>query len=371
MATLAEVAAGFGGALRAGGLEAPLSSVRGFAQSLAEVGIASPASVYWAGHCCFVHRPEDSAAYAAVFNDYFGQVTSESVAASPPPATAQGGDDAADGTPVGMPGPDEEGADARTHVVRYSALEVLRSKDFASCSDDELREIERLMHSMLFLAPRRRSRRATPTRRGRGRPDLRKTVRASLPLGGETLRLHRSGPSVKERSVVLLVDVSGSMDPYSRAFLLFAHTAVSARRRIEVFTLGTRLTRVTRALAPHDPDDAVGQAASAVEDFSGGTRLGEALRRFNDHFAIAGMARGAVVVIFSDGWDRGDPGQIEEQMARLDGVAHHVIWVNPLKAAPGYAPLARGMAATLPYVDKFLEGHSLSSLEHLSEVMAA
>jgi uncharacterized protein with von Willebrand factor type A (vWA) domain len=369
--TLAEVAAAFGGSLRAGGLEAPLSSVRCFAQSLTEVGLTSPASVYWAGHCCFVRNPEDSTIYATVFNDYFGQATDEGAPTAPAPTS--GGDDEGgpEGAPAGMPGPGEDGAGAGSHVVRYSALEVLRVKDFAECSADELREIERLMHSMLHFAPRRRSRRAATTRHGHGRPDLRKTVRAALPLGGETLRLHRSGPSVKERAVVLLVDVSGSMDAYSRAFLLFAHVAVSARRRVEVFTLGTRLTRVTRALAPHDPDDAMGRAAGAVEDFSGGTRLGEALRRFNDRFAIAGMARGAVVVIFSDGWDRGDPEQIGAQMARLDGVAHHVIWVNPLKAAPGYAPLARGMAAALPHVDHFLEGHSLSSLEHLSEVMAA
>ena len=160
------------------------------------------------------------------------------------------------------------------------------------------------------------------------------------------------------------------MEPYARAFVRFLHAAVVSRSRVEAFALGTRLTRVTRDLASRDPDAAVRAAAHRVADWSGGTRLGEGVRRFNDEWGIRGLARGAVVVIFSDGWDRGEPEVLAEQMARLQRVAYRIVWVNPLKASPGYAPLARGMAAALPYVDQFVEGHSLAALEHLARVIA-
>jgi len=168
---------------------------------------------------------------------------------------------------------------------------------------------------------------------------------------------------------VLLCDVSGSMQPYARALLRFLHAAVVGRGRVEAFALGTRLTRITRELSSRDPDAALSGAARAVLDMAGGTRLGEGLRAFNDRWGVRGMARGAVVVVLSDGWDRGDPAALAGQMARLHRVAFRVVWVNPLKASPGYAPLARGMAAALPYVDAFVEGHSLASLEQLVEVI--
>jgi uncharacterized protein len=170
---------------------------------------------------------------------------------------------------------------------------------------------------------------------------------------------------------VLLVDVSGSMEPYARALLRFAHAAVSARGTgaVEVFTLGTRITRITRPLSWRDPDTALAEAGAVVEDWSGGTRLGAGLALFNDRWGIRGMARGAVVVILSDGWDRGDPAELAAQMARLARVAQRVVWVNPLKASAGYAPLARGMAAALPYVDEFVEGHSMGALEELARVI--
>ncbi len=179
-------------------------------------------------------------------------------------------------------------------------------------------------------------------------------------------------PAERPRRVVLLCDVSGSMEPYARALVRFLHAAVTARGagRVEAFALGTRLTRITRELSWRDPDAAIAEASKAVTDWSGGTRLGEGLREFNDRWGVRGMARGAVVVILSDGWDRGDPERLGAEMARLHRVAHRVVWVNPLKAAPGYAPLARGMAAALPYVDDFVEGHSMASLEHLAAVVA-
>jgi uncharacterized protein len=170
--------------------------------------------------------------------------------------------------------------------------------------------------------------------------------------------------------VVLLLDVSGSMEPYARAFLRFFQAAVVSRSRVEAFALGTRVTRVTRELSVRNPDAALAGAAQRVADWSGGTRLGECLREFNDQWGVRGMARGAVVVIVSDGWDRGAPDVIAEQLARLGRVAHRIVWVNPLKASPGYAPLARGMAAALPYIDEFVEGHSLAALETLADVIA-
>jgi uncharacterized protein with von Willebrand factor type A (vWA) domain len=364
MASLAEVAAGFAEALRADGLSIPLSSVATFARALDEVGFAPPDAVYWAGHSSFVRRPEDRTPYGTVFARYFSD--SELYVHSPM-SRGRAVDDAV-GDAAGVPIPTTE-ADGPLQMVRYSAAEILSHKDFAACSDEELRDIARLMRNLIRHPARRRSRRRAATRRPRGTLDLRRTVRETVRHGGETPRLHRLGPTVRDRPVVLLLDVSGSMDPYSRAFLEFAHATVSVRRRVEVFALGTRLTRITRMLAWHDPSRAVAAASESVADMSGGTRLGEALAEFNARYGVAGMARGAVVVIFSDGWDRGDPEQIGREMGRLDRVAHRIVWVNPLKSAPGYAPLAQGMAAALPYVDDFLEGHSLDSLGELVDVM--
>jgi uncharacterized protein with von Willebrand factor type A (vWA) domain len=160
------------------------------------------------------------------------------------------------------------------------------------------------------------------------------------------------------------------MEPYARALVRFLHTVVVARGQVEAFALGTRLTRITRELSSRDPDVALAAAARQVVDWSGGTRLGAGLRTFNDEWGIRGLARGAVVVVISDGWERGGADLLAEQMARLARVAHRIVWVNPLKATPGYAPLAAGMAAALPYVDEFVEGHSLASLEELGEVIS-
>jgi uncharacterized protein with von Willebrand factor type A (vWA) domain len=254
-------------------------------------------------------------------------------------------------------------------------VEVLRDKDFAACTDEELDETRRLMAELQFTGARRRSRRLhpVPPRHVHGaRPDVRATMRRSVRAGGEAVVPSRRGPSERPRNLVLLLDVSGSMDAYARALVRFAHAAVASRRagRVEAFALGTRLTRLTRALSSRDPDEALAAASGAVADWSGGTRLGDGLRTFNDDWGVRGMARGAVVVILSDGWDRGDPSELAEQMARLHRVARRVVWVNPLKATEGYEPLARGMAAALPYVDDFLEGHSLAALEELAATVA-
>lgn len=169
---------------------------------------------------------------------------------------------------------------------------------------------------------------------------------------------------------MVLLDISGSMEPYARSLLRFVHAAVVAHGRVEAFALGTRLTRVTRELQRRDPDDALRRATAALADYAGGTRLGEGIAAFNDDWGVRGMARGAIVVILSDGWDRGSPELLDEQMSRLARVAHRIVWVNPLKATEGYAPLARGMAAALPHVDAFVNGHSIASLDALADVVA-
>jgi len=245
---------------------------------------------------------------------------------------------------------------------------VLRERDFAVYTPEEFDEARRLMADLRLAGALRRSRRQRPARRGR--PDVRRTMRRALRAGGEPVHRSFVGPSTRPRRVVLLCDVSGSMEPYARALVRFLHTAVVGRNRVEAFALGTRLTRITRELSSRDPDEAIAAAARRVQDWSGGTRLGEGLREFNDRWGVKGMARGAVVVILSDGWDRGDPDVLGEQMARLGRVAYRVVWVNPLKATPEYAPLARGMAAALPFVDEFVEGHSVAALENLVEVIS-
>jgi uncharacterized protein with von Willebrand factor type A (vWA) domain len=267
----------------------------------------------------------------------------------------------------------QDGAEAETIPivpVRWSRAEVLRHHDFAAYTHAELAEARQLMADLRLAGALRRSRRRRPTHRERGRPDLRRTVRRSLRSAGEPIDRAFSAPSRRPRRVVLLCDVSGSMEPYARAFLRFVQAAVVGHGRVEAFAMGTRLTRITRELSSRDPDAALQAATARVLDWSGGTRLGEGLRAFNDRWGMRGMARGAVVVILSDGWDRGDPDELAEQVRRLQRVAHRVVWVNPLKARPGFAPIARGMAAALPYVDELVEGHSLASLEELAEVIA-
>jgi uncharacterized protein with von Willebrand factor type A (vWA) domain len=194
-------------------------------------------------------------------------------------------------------------------------------------------------------------------------------MQAALRSGGEPIERHFRRPSTRLRRLVLVLDVSGSMEPYARALLRFVHAAVAGRQKVEAFALGTRLTRITRELTSRDPDVALTAAAHRVTDWSGGTRLGDGLREFNDQWGVRGLARNSIVVILSDGWDRGDPDELAEQMQRLHRVTHRLVWVNPLKVTPGYAPLARGMAAALPHIDRFVEGHSIAAMEELTKVI--
>ena len=361
------MATAFATTLRRLGVPVATGDVVSFVQALGQVGLDSRSAVYWAGRTTMVRRPEDQPAYEHAFAAFWLQ--RELIRTSREVEQVVLALDEADDEPA-LEVPDDDPDAGRTITVRYSPTEVLRHKDFAAYTNREFDEARRLMADLRLGGALRRSHRLRRTRRRTRHPDLRRTVHRSLRRHGEPIERAFLTPSERPRRVVLLCDVSGSMESYSRALLRFLHAAVVGRGRVEAFALGTRLTRLTRELSSHDPDAALQKASSAVSDWSGGTRLGEALRRFNDEWGVRGMARGAVVVILSDGWDRGDAGELATQMARLHRVAHKVVWVNPLKVTPGYAPLARGMAAALPFVDEFLEGHSLASLEVLSEVVA-
>jgi uncharacterized protein with von Willebrand factor type A (vWA) domain len=360
---------GFARALRAAGVAVPTGAAVTYARALALTGLADPARVYWAGRATLVRRPEDFAVYDRVFSAFWADVATFSLSPAPPaPLTLALDDDAEAGADSGA---EPDALDDDVRAVRWSAVEVLRQRDLAALDAREWEEARRLISALRVVTDARPSRRYRPARRGGGRSDLRGTVRRNLRHGGVPLERAWRRPVPRPRRLVLLLDVSGSMEAYSRALARFAHAAVASRRagRVEVFTMGTRLTRVTREMARRDPEAALRAAGRSVADWSGGTRLGECLRRFNDRWGTRGLARGAVVVVCSDGWDRGDPEVMAAEMARLARVARRVVWVNPLKASPGYAPLARGMAAALPYVDQFVAGHSIRSLEHLARVV--
>jgi uncharacterized protein len=251
----------------------------------------------------------------------------------------------------------------------WSPVTLDRDKDFAEYTAAERAAVRRVLVRLARRGPRRLSRRTIASRRRRGHaPDLRKTVRASLHHAGEPLERHWRAPTDRPRPLVLVCDVSGSMAPYARVLLQYLQASVAARRRVEAFAFGTRLTRITKELAGRDPDRALDRAAAAVTDWSGGTRIGESLATLNREHGRR-LGRGSVVVVLSDGWDRGDPDVLGAEMARLRRAAHRVVWLNPLAAAPTYEPLTRGMHAALPHTDHLLAGNSIASLEDLAALL--
>jgi hypothetical protein len=262
-------------------------------------------------------------------------------------------------------GDDEHDGDAL--LAAWSPEERLAEKSFAALDAAELRELRRLMQALRVATPLRRSRRRRRASHGR-HLDLRRTLRRSLRTGGDPVELARLRRRMKRRRLVLLLDVSGSMEPYARAFLQFLESAAGGADA-EAFAFATRLTRLTRPLRVGNPQQALDRAAAAAPDFSGGTRLGAALREFNRSYGRRGMARGAVVVILSDGWERADPALVGREMQSLARLAHRIIWVNPRAAAEGFEPLAGGMAAALPHCDAVLSGHSLEALDVVVEAI--
>jgi len=356
---------GFARTLRAAGVPATQDRVLALLEAVDALDPRRRDDVYWAGRLTLCAAHEDLPRYDRAFAAYFG---GQPVARPTPtmPAlrrTAVVADVAGGGSADGPESPVPQVA------VGASRSEVLRHRDLAELTAAERAELHRLLAAFAVSGELRRSRRWRAAHRG---PiDADRTMRALLRRGGEPARLQRRAHPRRPRRVVLLVDVSGSMGSYADALLRFAH--VAARRgatRTEVFTIGTRLTRVSRELRQRDPDAALAAVSAAVPDWSGGTRLGELLKEFLDRWGQRALARGAVVVVLSDGWERGDVRLLAEQTARLQRLAHRVVWANPRKGRAGYAPLAAGMAAALPYVDDFVEGHTLAALERLAAVVA-
>jgi uncharacterized protein with von Willebrand factor type A (vWA) domain len=339
MSDAVAVLAAFGRALRAEGLPVGPGRVASFCRAAA---LLSPGDLYWAGRATLVARRDQIPVYDRVFRSFFG------------------GDQAQAASPRRRPA---ETVVVEEEVALASPIELLRRKSFGRCSPDELAQLAALMERLRLAVPARRSRRVAPSRSGL--PDLRRTLRRSFRTAGEPLERRFRARRRRTRRVVLVLDVSGSMADYSRALLVFAHAALRTDRRWEAFCFGTRLTRVTRALAVSRPDEALERAAEKVVDWNGGTRIGECLKALLDEYGHRGLVRGAVVVLCSDGLEVGDPDLLAEQMARLSRLAYRIIWLNPLKGDEAYEPLARGMHAALPYVDVFAAGHNLESLEDL------
>jgi len=350
----------FARALRAEGLPAGTGATAEFCRAAALLG---PADLYWAGRATLVARHEQIPVYDRVFASFFGAAVP-----MPPPKKIErlrlvtAGLDS-DDRDEGEPG------DARSPAVALaSRVELLRRKSFDRCTREELAEIAALATGFARALPRRRSRRRRAA--GAGPLDLPRTLRRSLRTGGEPFDRRYRERRPAPRRLVLLLDVSGSMSTHSQAMLVLAHALVRLQPQTEVLCFGTRLTYATRALSVSDPDEALRRAAQEVTDWEGGTRIGEAVKEFLDGGGHRGSARGAIVVVCSDGLDVGEPELLRAQMERLSRLAHRVVWLNPLKQDPAYEPLARGMEAALPFVDVFASGHNLASLEQVALELA-
>jgi uncharacterized protein with von Willebrand factor type A (vWA) domain len=356
----------FGRVLREAGLEVGPGRLADALTGLDLVELARQDDVYWTLRQTLVSRWEDLDAFDAAFRAWF--------LGSPTAPVFRHGTEAASLRLLRRTGErkrGEERADESTDEtsVGFSPDELLRQRDFADMTPEEHEAVSKLILEIASGRPRRRSRRLRPHHRGHDL-DMRRLVRASLATGGEAIeRTFRHRVHVP-RKLVVLCDVSGSMEAYARALVLFLHALARSGRGVETFAFGTRLTRLTRELIIRDPEGALLAASLRVADWSGGTRIGHSLKSFNDEWGRRALTRGAVVVIVSDGWEREDSAVVGHEMARLARQAYAVVWVNPLKGHPDYQPLAGGMRAALPYVDRFLSGHNLASLEELADVLS-
>ncbi|WP_052434025.1 vWA domain-containing protein [Streptacidiphilus melanogenes] len=392
----AEFAARLGAELRRAGLPADPERAARFQEASRLLPPVDRTALYWSARLAFVTGREQIEPFDRVFARLFGgpgdaaarvgdvllpgqepgpPASADRAPTAPPPGLATSA------LPHGVPRADrsEERAAARERTETGAALrllgsreELLAHRDLGTFGADDVADLDRLLDSLAFRLPLRRTRRRQRDPHGRS-VDLRRSLRRSLGTGGETLTLARSHGRMRRRPLVLLCDISGSMEPYTRAYLLFfaklgSTARAGGRIAVESFVFATRLTRLTPVLRHTTPDAALRAAGRTASDWSGGTLIARCLAAFIDGFGPRGMARGAVVVIFSDGWEAADPAGVGQQMARLRRLAHRIVWVNPRKAAPGYAPLTGGMAAALPYCDAFVSGHTIAAL---GEVMAA
>ncbi len=388
---LPAVAGAFSQRLHRAGLPMTAERAASFARALALVKPVSRRRLYWMARAVFVSDRAQIKAFDAVFAEVFGsggsrpdpEALAGDVATTPAPpderrpesdhelakATAapslsspSAGDGDAD--------PDDRDLDEIDVPLAPSNEELLREKRFDALTPHELAHLYQLMARLQVATPTRRTRRAEKYRHG-ARIDLRRTLRGSMRTGGDPIRLRRRRRRVLPRRMVVLCDISGSMEPYARTYLQFLTCAAGSARNAEAFVFATRLTRLTRALRSRNPERAIQNAAAAAPDWSSGTRIGDALKTFNDRHGRRGLARGAVVVILSDGWERGDPALVGREMERLARLAHRIVWVNPRAAADGFVPRAGGMAAALPYCDALVSGHSLGALDVVIEAIGA
>ncbi|GAA1387077.1 VWA domain-containing protein [Pseudonocardia kongjuensis] len=357
---------GFTEVLRTAGVPVTGDRVAAFVEALDTLDVTDRDQAYWAGRLTLCGDPDDVLRYDLAFPAWFepsqGRRASNrderppappKLAALVPGREGSGDDDTEDGPQI---------------KAAATGTEVLRSRDLAELSPAEREHLRRLMALLRPEPPTRPSRRKR--RAPRGVPDPQRTLRTALRNQGELSAIRRRSSSRRPRKVVLLIDVSGSMEPYADALMRFAHAFVRrAPRSVEAFTLGTRLTRITRELRQRDAERALGAAGKAIPDWSGGTRLGEVLKAFVDRWGRRGAARRAVVVVFSDGWERGGTELLGEQIEQLSRLAHRLVWVNPHAGKDGYAPVQGGIVAALPHLDDLLAGHSLDTLEKLLKVV--
>jgi uncharacterized protein with von Willebrand factor type A (vWA) domain len=378
----------FGRDLRSKGLPVGTGRILTFVRAVAALGVADRDSLYWAGRTTLVARREDLEAFDAAFEDWYrsmgsggelsielnipleGEQPQREWGDDPEGLEIAAGSTAAEWRGLGEEDEDEVPDEETAIRIVASGAEVLRTKSFGQLTDEERARVSALIRALTVAVPRERTRRTRASPKGTAF-DVRRTLRRSLRTQGEPFERAWRARTTRNRPLVLILDISGSMAPYSRALMQFAYAAMAAGRRVETFVFGTRLTRVTRTLRTRDPDRALHEIGRQVEDWEGGTRIGESLKTLLDGWSQRAALRGAVVVLCSDGLERGDPDVLALQMARMRRLAHRVVWVNPLKGSPRYEPLARGMAAALPSVDVFLSGHNLESLEHLGRVLGA
>jgi hypothetical protein len=349
-----------------------------FARALTLVRPIARRRLYWTARAVFVSDPAQVAAFDVVFSEVFGagarsdelDLDDPQTVAAPPddrPAaehkTSAGQQSGAgmSSSPSGEGDADEDSVEVEVPLALASDEELLGRKSFDALEPYELAQLYRLMSRLELATPLRRTRRYEKGRHGE-RIDLRRTLRGSLRTAGDPIRLARRRRRIAPRRLVMLCDISGSMEPYARAYLQFLTCAAATGPQAEAFVFATRLTRLTRALSSRSPERAIQRAAAAAPDWSSGTRIGDALKEFNDLHGRRGMARGAVIVILSDGWERGDPMLVGREMDRLARLAHRIVWVNPRVSAGAFSPQSGGMAAALPYCDALVSGHSFEAL---------
>jgi uncharacterized protein len=364
------VLVGFARALRGAGVTVGTGDVLTYLSAMSPLDPSDLVDLYWAGRTTLVSRRDDIGVYDEVFRRYF-------LAQGVPPAalltlraSSAAEVEAAMVMPGTQPGPEQ---DEEQPVLGWVASDVdaLKHRSFGACTPAELAALRRIMARIRLTPPRRRTRRSRAALHGSA-PDLRKTIRTAMRMHGEPADLYFRQRKMRLRPLILILDVSGSMADYSRHLLQFAHSARRATAKVEVFCFGTRLTRITKALTHRRPDSALEQAAAAVVDWDGGTRIGQSLETFVRRWGRGGMCRGGVVVICSDGLDRGDPGQLAAAMERLSRLCYRIVWLNPHKGDdPHFRPSTLGMMVVAPHIDLLLSGHDLASLEQLAEMLPA